>query len=72
MKMIDKANSGYGDSMNRGVEMARGEYVGILSPTTLCLRIRSKLVAKADAEHADMVKATFTCIGPRPVSAVAV
>mgnify|MGYP000450017110 FL=1 len=30
VKMIDKANSGYGDSMNRGLEMARGEYVGIL------------------------------------------
>lgn len=30
VKMIDKANSGYGDSMNRGLEMACGEYVGIL------------------------------------------
>ena len=30
VKMIDKANSGYGDSMNRGLEMARGKYVGIL------------------------------------------
>ena len=28
--MIDKANSGYGDSMNRGLDQARGEYVGIL------------------------------------------
>ena len=30
VKMIDKANSGYGDSMNHGLEMARGKYVGIL------------------------------------------
>ena len=29
VKMIDKANSGYGDSMNHGLEMARGKYVGI-------------------------------------------
>ena len=27
--MIDKANSGYGDSMNHGLEMARGKYVGM-------------------------------------------
>ncbi len=30
VKMIDKANSGYGDSMNHGLEMARGKYVGLL------------------------------------------
>ena len=30
VKMIDKANSGYGDSMNHGLEMARGKYAGIL------------------------------------------
>ncbi|MFR6569747.1 MAG: glycosyltransferase family 2 protein [Collinsella sp.] len=67
VKMIDrKAPSlNYGDSMNRGLEMARGEYVGVLDPATLCLRIRSKnLVAKADAEHADVVKATLSAIGP--------
>lgn len=28
--IIDKPNSGYGDSMNRGLVMARGEYVGIV------------------------------------------
>ena len=31
VKMIDKANSGYGDSMNHGLEMARGKYVGDVS-----------------------------------------
>ncbi len=30
VKVIDKANSGYGSSMNRGLDEARGEYVGIL------------------------------------------
>lgn len=29
-KMIDKPNSGYGDSMNKGLAMCTGEYVGIL------------------------------------------
>ncbi|MGL5173046.1 MAG: glycosyltransferase family 2 protein, partial [Olsenella sp.] len=29
-RIIDKPNSGYGDSMNRGLEEARGKYVSIL------------------------------------------
>lgn len=29
IRIIDKPNSGYGDSMNKGVAAARGEYVGI-------------------------------------------
>ena len=57
VKMIDKANSGYGDSMNRGLEMARGEYVGILESDDFMFEDSlQKLVAKADAEHADVVK----------------
>ena len=60
VKMIDKANSGYGDSMNRGLEMARGEYVGILeSDDFMFENSLQKLVAKADAEHADVVKGDF-------------
>jgi len=30
IKIINKKNSGYGDSMNQGLEKARGEYVGIV------------------------------------------
>ena len=29
VKLVDKANSGYGDSMNKGIEHATGEYIGI-------------------------------------------
>jgi len=28
--IIDKNNSGYGDSMNKGIEMSNGEYIGIV------------------------------------------
>lgn len=28
--IVDKPNSGYGDSMNRGLEIAQGEYIGIV------------------------------------------
>ena len=30
VKVINKPNSGYGASMNRGLAIARGEYIGIL------------------------------------------
>ena len=30
IQIIDKPNSGYGASMNRGLDAARGEYVGIV------------------------------------------
>lgn len=30
IKIIDKQNSGYGDSMNKGVEAATGDYIGIV------------------------------------------
>lgn len=30
VKIIDKPNSGYGNSMNRGFDMATGEYIGII------------------------------------------
>lgn len=32
IKVIDKPNSGYGDSMNRALKKARGDYIGILEP----------------------------------------
>lgn len=30
IRVLDKENEGYGKSMNRGLDMARGEYVGIV------------------------------------------
>lgn len=30
IRIIDKSNSGYGDSLNKGMECARGEYIGIV------------------------------------------
>lgn len=29
-RVVDKENSGYGATMNRGLDEARGEYIGIL------------------------------------------
>ena len=59
-RVIDKENSGYGASMNMGLEAARGEYVGILEsddffePNAL-----EKLVAAAEKFDAQVAKANF-------------
>ena len=60
VKMIDKTNSGYGDSMNRGLDMAKGKYIGILeSDDFMVPEALEKLVAAADRFSADMAKANF-------------
>lgn len=59
-RVIDKPNSGYGASMNRGFDAARGKYVGILEsddffePDAL-----QKLVSAAEENGSDVVKANF-------------
>lgn len=71
VKMIDKANSGYGDSMNRGLEMARGEYVGILESDDFMFEDSLQSWSPRPMLSMPMwLRATFTCIGPRPASAV--
>ena len=42
VKVIHKQNSGYGASMNRGLDAATGEFVGIRNRTTPCCRMVSK------------------------------
>ena len=60
VKMIDKVNSGYGDSMNRGLDMARGKYVGVLeSDDFMRPNALEKLVAAADSCEAEIAKANF-------------
>ena len=67
VKMIDKTNSGYGDSMNRGLEMARGKYVGILeSDDFMAPDALEKLVAAAECFDADFAKANFDLYWSKP------
>ncbi|MBQ6414478.1 glycosyltransferase [Candidatus Saccharibacteria bacterium] len=35
-RIIDKENTGYGDSVNKGIDLAKGEYVGIVEPDDYC------------------------------------
>lgn len=59
-RVIDKENSGYGISMNMGLEAARGKYVGILeSDDFFEADALEKLVAAAEKFNAQVAKANF-------------
>ena len=59
-RVIDKPNSGYGDSMNQGIAVARGTYIGILeSDDFMFPDALEKLVVKAQQTNAQVVKGDF-------------
>lgn len=66
-RVIDKENSGYGASMNRGLDAARGRYVAILEsddffePDALAV-----LHEAAEMSQAEVVKANFYLYWSRP------
>lgn len=58
--LIDKKNSGYGDSMNQGMKYARGEYIAILEPDDYIeLDAFERLYELASWHDADVVKANY-------------
>lgn len=58
--LIDKSNSGYGDSMNRGLEKARGEYIAIVeSDDYVALNMLESLYKLTDNGSVDIVKGNF-------------
>ena len=60
IKIIDKANEGYGKSMNRGLDAATGEYIGIVeSDDWVDADMFEKLVKIADENKVDVVKSNF-------------
>ncbi len=60
IKIINKRNSGYGDSMNRGLKIAKGDYVGILeSDDWIDPSAYATLYHAAFKHHADVVKANY-------------
>lgn len=59
-RVIDKENSGYGASMNRGLDAARGEYVAILEPDDLYEPdALERLVGAAQAADVPVAKGDF-------------
>ena len=60
IRVITKANSGYGDSMNRGLYAARGAYIAILEPDDIMYpRALEMLVAAAENADAMIAKGNF-------------
>lgn len=58
--VIDKPNSGYGDSMNKGLSAARGDYIGILeSDDFFELDALETLYSAAEKYDAEVVKSDF-------------
>lgn len=66
-KVIDKPNSGYGDSMNKGLARCRGEYVGILESDDYLeldgLEVMYRAAKKYDAQ---VVKTDFFLFWSKP------
>ncbi len=60
VKVIDKPNSGYGNSMNRGFDMATGEYIGIVESDDYAdPEMFEKLYNCAKENDLDVVKSGF-------------
>lgn len=58
--VIDKPNSGYGDSMNKGKELARGEYIGIVeSDDFATIDMFDKLYKTANRNELDIVCSNY-------------
>lgn len=61
IKLIDKPNSGYGDSMNQGLNMASGEYIGIVESDDIAKKKMFKTlysIAKK-SNFPDIIKSNF-------------
>ncbi|MCR5700015.1 MAG: glycosyltransferase [Candidatus Saccharibacteria bacterium] len=60
IKIIDKKNSGYGDSMNQGLKKATGEYIGIVeSDDFIDTDAFEKLYTIAKKQRVEVVKSNF-------------
>ena len=58
--VIDKPNSGYGDSMNKGIDIARGEYIGIVeSDDFAVIDMFEKLYKTAKKDDLDIVRSNY-------------
>ncbi len=58
--IINKVNSGYGDSLNKGIERARGTYIGIIEADDfIAPSMYRSLVSIAFQEDAEIVKSDF-------------
>lgn len=58
--VLHKANSGYGNSMNKGIEMAHGQYIGIVeSDDYIIPKMFEDLYSLSESGKVDVVKGNF-------------
>lgn len=59
-RILDGPNGGYGKAMNRGIDAARGEYLGILEPDDFAdMEMFQTLYETASKNRLDLVKSDF-------------
>lgn len=67
IRIIDKPNSGYGDSMNKGLAAARGTYVAILeSDDFLDPEALEYMAGRCEEERLDLLKCNFYLYWSKP------
>lgn len=60
VRIVSKPNTGYGDSMNRGIAEARGRWIGICEPDDFCdKRMYERLLRVAEHADCDFVKSNY-------------
>lgn len=60
IRVIDKGNTGYGDTVNTGIRVAKGEYIGILESDDFAESdMYEKLYSKAKENSAELVKGNY-------------
>lgn len=65
--VIDKPNSGYGDSMNKGLDIAKGEYIGIVESDDFAdLNMFEDLYSLAKEYDAELVKSNYKMYWSNP------
>ena len=67
IRVLSGPNGGYGHAMNRAIDAARGDYLGILEPDDFVPpAMYAELLAEAERSRADLVKADFHrfAVGP--------
>lgn len=71
IKVIDKPNSGYGNSMNLGLEYAMGEYVGIVEPDDyIDVRMYETLYNISQYRGSDIVKSNYYTVDDTGINKV--
>ena len=59
-RIINKENTGYGDSLNKGIKIARGKYIGIVEPDDFCNKNMFEILGGLiEEDGADIVRGGY-------------